>query len=452
MKGFVRIGLCFCMSLAFTIAARAGEDKEDTREAFTQSGFSVIDVAPNDSEVNFLVITQGKSGNCGALYSYPPITLLHQFSKSDPLGCNPVSLTHFTAYLASSSFVLTTDNGSVIDYSEDGQVTATTSVPGAYNVAVQAGAPPDLRRPTTSEATLYVLSNSGFNGTVSTISVASDGTLSAPSLIYTFPSSLIPTFTYPLSITVGPDNALYGVSDSGGSSQAQCEQAMNGCGLVFRLRPVTKHGSTTWTLDTLYVFQGGTDGSQPQGPLAFDANGDVYGATQLGGDLTSTTSARCTGPQFHTIYGCGVVYKLTKSGKFPWREKVLHAFHDGSDGAEPLGPVTLDASGNVFGTTVAGGDTKGPNCTSSVLGGRAAGCGVVFELQQPAGKAWQELVLYAFKGKKDGALPTGPVSIDATDDVFGATWAGGDTADCPAGNARGWAAGCGVLYQLSPNP
>ena len=451
MKGFVIIGLSFCMCLAFVIAARAAYDKSETREIFTKSGYSVVDVVPKSNDNIFFVITQGTSGDCGALFSFPPIRLVHQFSKSDPLGCNPVSVAFFNGVVVSNFAAVATDNGSVIEYSEGGQVIATMSVPGAYNVAVQAGTPPTDSR-TTSAATLYVLSNSGFTGTVYTIAVGSDGSLSAPSLIYTFPSNVTPTFTYPQSITVGPDNALYGVSDSGGNTQTQCAQAMDGCGFVFRLRPVTKKGNTTWTLDTLYVFQGGKDGNQPVGPLAFDANGDVYGATQLGGDLTSTTSARCTGPQFHTIYGCGVVYTLTKSGKFPWREKVLHAFRDAGDGAEPLGPVTLDASGNVFGTTVAGGDTTGPNCTSSVLGGRAAGCGVVFELQQPAGKAWQELVLYAFKGKKDGAQPTGPVTVDAADDVFGATWAGGDTVDCAAGNARGWAAGCGVLYQLSPNP
>jgi hypothetical protein len=446
MKRFLCIALCVCLSSAFVAEASASSvDKLEVIHKFETSGYSVkIAEAINfrDGTRSFL-ITQGTTGKCGAVYSFPPVKLLHQFSNSDPLGCNPVQVTELGGIFIDKVGVVVTDNGSVIEFSENGQVISTASDPGAVSVAVQPGAPPSASRKG-SGATLYVLSDSGVSATVDTIAVAADGTLSAPSLIFTFP-----TFKYANTITVGPDNAIYGVSTNGGSTQPQCEQAMSGCGFVFRLSPVTANASTTWTLDVLHIFQGGKDGSEPQGPPAFDTSGNLYGATELGGDLTSATSALCTGPQFHTIYGCGVVYMLTKSATYPWHETVLHAFHDRDDGAEPFGPVTLDANGNVFGTTIAGGDVLGASCTSSVLGGRAAGCGTVFELEKPAGEPWQEIVLYAFRGTKGGAQPTGPVSVDDADDVFGATWAGGDTS-CTG--AQGWAAGCGVLYQLSPIP
>lgn len=126
---------------------------------------------------------------------------------------------------------------------------------------------------------------------------------------------------------------LYGTTYQGGSSN--CFNGY-GCGVVYKLSH-TKHG---WKETIVYVFVGGTDGAYPAyGTLARDAAGNFYGTTLYGSDANN-----------------GVVYKLnhTFSG---WKEQVLYAFgiNSQTDGASPYGGVILDAAGNVYGTTYYGG-------------------------------------------------------------------------------------------------
>ena len=66
----------------------------------------------------------------------------------------------------------------------------------------------------------------------------------------------------------------------------------------------------------------------------------------------------------------GSVFKLTPSGG-DWIFTDLHDFTGGRDGAFPFGRVILDANGNIYGTTVSGGDLS--RCQES-------GCGVVWKI------------------------------------------------------------------------
>src|SRR5580698_7469343 len=126
-------------------------------------------------------------------------------------------------------------------------------------------------------------------------------------------------------------------------------------GTVFQLTP-KEHG--TWTFATLYNFcslKYCRDGGAPVGGLTFDSAGNLYGTTEEGGE-----------------YADGVVFELTPTTKGLWNEKVLHQFVGGSyDGAVPLGGVTFDSNGRLYGTTLRGGRTEG-SCDH--------GCGVVFKL------------------------------------------------------------------------
>jgi uncharacterized repeat protein (TIGR03803 family) len=124
----------------------------------------------------------------------------------------------------------------------------------------------------------------------------------------------------------------------------------------------------------LYRFAGGNDGAQPAAGLIADNQGNLYGTTSAGG------GSGCGGT------GCGTVFELSpKNGA--WAETVLHVFESGKDGAEPVGGLISDAAGNLYGATVAGGDTRG-----------CSGCGTVFEVS-PMNGGWKETVLYAFSGK-----------------------------------------------------
>jgi uncharacterized repeat protein (TIGR03803 family) len=110
---------------------------------------------------------------------------------------------------------------------------------------------------------------------------------------------------------------------------------------------------------------------------------------------------------------------------------VLYSFSSSNDGIiSPEGPVVLDNSGNVYGTTPVGGDL---NCSGGF------GCGVVYELSPPAktGKAWTYTTLYDFQGDNDGAIPGGYMVFDGIGNLYGTTQAGG-------------AGGGGTVYRVSP--
>jgi len=124
---------------------------------------------------------------------------------------------------------------------------------------------------------------------------------------------------------------LYGVTFVGGD--LSCGYDGEGCGAIFRL---DHHGKET----VLYAFKGTPDAAFPNGGLVRDKSGNLYGVTQQGGSGSCGNSS------------CGTVYKLEPNGK----ETLLHSFTGGSDGSAPIGSLTIDESGNLYGTTNVGGD------------------------------------------------------------------------------------------------
>jgi uncharacterized repeat protein (TIGR03803 family) len=140
---------------------------------------------------------------------------------------------------------------------------------------------------------------------------------------------------------------LYGTTYNGGGTGC----GGPGCGIVFKLDATGKE-------TVLHRFTGGTDGGHPgYGSLVRDPAGNLYGTTYNGG------GTGCGGP------GCGIVFKLDATGK----ETVLHRFTGATDGANPYGGLVQDAVGNLYGTTLSGGDLS---CSTS----DGPGCGVVFKL------------------------------------------------------------------------
>lgn len=166
--------------------------------------------------------------------------------------------------------------------------------------------------------------------------------------------------------------------DSAGNLYGTTNDAAIGRGTVFELSP-------SGVLTTLYSFTGGNDGGNPiAGPIL--AGHDLYGTTQQGG-----------------AYGGGVAYKLDlTTGKI----RTLRAFH-GDDGVEPWSPLIRDSSGNLFGTTNNGG---------------AGNNGVVFKLS----RSGYYTVLYAFTGRSDGGHPVGSLIEDSAGNLYGTT-EGGNT-------------------------
>ena len=208
---------------------------------------------------------------------------------------------------------------------------------------------------------------------------------------------------------------LYGTTSTGGSNNTYC-QPFNGCGVVFELSP---SASGTWTETVLYTFTG-PDGAIPQSALTFDSTGNLYGTTLYGGNLTDCSGSFYPG-------GCGVIFKLSPSGG-TWTETILHAFKDGADGAIPVTAVTLDAAGNVYGGTVAGGTLTDCN---------GGGCGVIFKLS-PGSKGWTETVLHFFTGGLDGKATEGvPLTFGPDGNLYGTV-------------AQGGTANYGVVFSIAP--
>jgi uncharacterized repeat protein (TIGR03803 family) len=210
---------------------------------------------------------------------------------------------------------------------------------------------------------------------------------------------------------------LYGAASNGGDVTGFCGDVVEsatgflGCGTVFKL-------DHTGKFNVLHTFHGTDGGPFPDGWLAQDNAGNLYGMSGNGGALSG-----CSG------LGCGVVFKVETTGK----ETVLYSFTGGADGAETFAGVIRDAEGNLYGTTYLGGSFSGSLCAG------VGGCGVVFKLD-PAGK---ETVLHTFTGDADGANPNAGLLQDLEGNLYGTASDGGDLSCNPPG-------GCGVVFKTAP--
>jgi uncharacterized repeat protein (TIGR03803 family) len=235
---------------------------------------------------------------------------------------------------------------------------------------------------------------------------------------------------------------MYGTTVLGGTGST---------GTVFAL---TRHNGQ-WRHSILYSFTGGVDGGQPYGGVTLDADGNVFGATVVGG-----TGGSC--PED----GCGVVYELSKSDGGRWKETVIHDF-DGADGSGPGAGLTLGPKGDLFGMTPTGGahgfgviyrlhrksdgswrfsvihdftggaDGNGgsagrllPDASGNLFGvataGGANGSGVAFKLAQRKPGAWKLTPLYAFKGQPDAGFPYGALSFGPDGALYGTSYYDGE--------------------------
>jgi len=234
--------------------------------------------------------------------------------------------------------------------------------------------------------------------------------------------------------------AFYGTTTLGGGGP--CYSGA-GCGTVFKLTP-SAHG---YVESVLYRFNGTEDGAYPWGGLALDASGALYGTTVQGGNCSESE-------------GCGTVFKLTPRG-MGYKETILHSFekHNRHDGAFPDGSLIIDGSGTLYGTTGSGGesgygsvfklaksgddyvekilhsfhsgndgeqplagliaDPSGALYGTTNLGG-SGGDGTVFKLT-PQGSGYAESVIYAFQS---GGNPYGSVIGDASGALYGTTTLG----------------------------
>jgi uncharacterized repeat protein (TIGR03803 family) len=234
---------------------------------------------------------------------------------------------------------------------------------------------------------------------------------------------------------------LYGTAQNGG------DQAQDGT--VFKLSPP----GVLNVLTVLHIFNARAgDGRNPRGTLLFDHLGNLYGTTYQGGTHDQGTVFEIDNAGNYTVlhsfgsvfledgkwpraglimdhsgnllgttsqgggFNGGNVFMIDPSGNYT----VLHNFGAPGDGQWPYGGLAIDANGNIYGTTVAGG---------------AAQQGTVFKIDN----AGNYSVLHSFQ-LNDGVSPAAGVIVGPDGNLYGTCSQGGP------GNGMGTG---GTVFNLS---
>ncbi len=168
-------------------------------------------------------------------------------------------------------------------------------------------------------------------------------------------------------------------------------------------------------LSALVLTAAPAQAKEPKETVLYSFCPDEPGCT-AGGGLESPVTMDAAGNIYGTtsfggIYGGlgGTVFELSPNGSGGWNETNLYNFcslPNCADGEDPgYSGAILDSKGNLYGTAGTGG---------------AYGYGVVFELS-PVGGSWTETILYNFTSGADGAGPTSGVIMDPAGNLYGTT-------------------------------
>jgi uncharacterized repeat protein (TIGR03803 family) len=340
--------------------------------------------------------TVGGSSNQGTVFEVDTNgteTVLHSFSGAD--GISPYAGVIMDA--KGNLYGTTQNGGTGCSGTGCGTVFELTPKAGGWTETVlykftgskTDGADPSGTLIQDLKGTLYgttqIGGTTGVFGTVFRVSKAGTETL-----LHSFAGSPSDgAFPYLAGVLMDTKGNLYGDTFEGGDTQS-------GGGAAYKL---SKGGKLT----VRHSFGSFPDGFEAMGTLVMDKLGNLYGTTYRGGSS-----------------GYGSVWKVSKKGK----ETVLHSFAGGaSDGAWPEAGVILDAAGNLYGVTTAGG--SGTAC------GKYA-CGTVFELNTKGVLT----VLHSFTGA-DGDYPIGGLILDSKGNLYGTAVYGGS-------------GGAGTVWKLTP--
>jgi hypothetical protein len=180
-------------------------------------------------------------------------------------------------------------------------------------------------------------------------------------------------------LTLDAAGTIYGTAQSGGAG---------GYGTVFKLSQTGTPGVTVLASFNL------SNGAWPNGNLALDAAGNIFGTTQGGG-------AKALG---------GTVFKVANDSA---RTLTTLVTFTGPNGAQPVGGLVADSAGNLYGATGRGGQP-----------GNLIGGGTVFKLANDAARTFTTLAVLT--GAAGGPwVPSGGVAVDASGNLYGTSTFGG---------------------------
>jgi hypothetical protein len=248
---------------------------------------------------------------------------------------------------------------------------------------------------------------------------------------------------------------LYGTTLYGGEGNDAHSGCQDLCGTVFEL---SRLSNGDWQKMTLYGFTGKKDGGNPEGAMAIDTAGNLYGTTQFyaafelspaagGGWTESTIFSFYFGPSWlpdgvvqdasGNLYGIarssggdGILYELSPVGGGVWTETTLYSFGLYGEFGAPS-ELTMDGRGDILGASLPG-TVDGLVCYYTV----PVDCGTMFELSPESSGVWT-FSDFEFPTPNRGGEPSGSVVEDSSGNVFGTTLIGGADGD-------------GIMYELSP--
>ena len=203
-------------------------------------------------------------------------------------------------------------------------------------------------------------------------------------------------------LTKGPNGVLYGTT-------VAINYTAENVGTVFSLTPPPP-GETQWSKRVLYVFTDPGDGFLTGG-LTRGPGGVLYGGTSHGGASDS-----------------GTVFMLTPRPEGLWKKEILYSFTGSPDGKHFAGVMVQDSDGALYGTTMDGGPARF--------------CGIVFKLIPPAPghRRWREQILHGFPAPPSPCDPDSGVILAPDGSLYGTTFIGGEFGQI----------GEGAVFKLSP--
>jgi uncharacterized repeat protein (TIGR03803 family) len=184
------------------------------------------------------------------------------------------------------------------------------------------------------------------------------------------------------SLLLATNGNFYGTTEYGGFKD--CAVTTSGCGTIFEITPAGK-------LTTLYTFcvNGGdncSDGANPKAPLIQGTNGDFFGTTFFGGNANDA----------------GTLFEITPKGKLTTRYTFCSEGGENcSDGANPEGAVVMDAAGDVYLATSAGGEKSGNASEGSNP------CDGVLAKVVPEEDVYRLFLFFIFCAPIEGSAPEG---------------------------------------------
>jgi uncharacterized repeat protein (TIGR03803 family) len=366
------------LSLATALGTQASAATFETLYSFTNtSGARPFSNVRIDAQGNlFGTTTSGPNGNfgLGTVYRFGAdgsMAILHSFDGAD----GQVPIGGLAGDPAGNMYGTTTGGGA------NGRGTIFRIDPNGnlatlHALQLSTGANVENAMISDASGNLYGVAGSGGTG-----GPYAGGTLFrySSSGEYTVLHDFTSVFTAGVPIgspVLDPFGNIYGTTVYGGIG------GNYGNGTIFRL-------ASDGTFSLVHKFDA-INGALPFGRLVSDSQGNIFGTASQGGGST----------------GGGVIFKLALDGTY----SVLHAFDSTAEGYYPVGGLTIDAAGNLFGSTS--------------RGGANGDYGTLFRLSADGTFS----TLHEFAGGSGGLRPVayGWLEADSVGNLYGTTVLGGD--------------------------